>query len=384
MNLKQWTSALTLCAVTFAASATGVAPAFADDTAAVAGPNMQAAAQAMNAASQQLSGNTGSTTPETDTNGAGDTAALGYDYVTLENEAVEIDGATYLPLRDTFAAMRSEALDVEWKAEGQQKIKLSKDGASYELYLTNDGNGIQLKQGGDTYALKNVDNVTYVGIDFFDAITQTADLAVSGANVLVLKTKDGASSVWTTDKSFWSGMATYQAPAQPEEQPAPQPEKPQPESPDITYPEVDGNTGNDSNTGDNTTDNNANSNSEEKLPDGTMGAQIVNSALNYLGVPYVWGGTTPSGFDCSGLVQYVFAQNGISLPRTTYDQIKVCTPVSLVALQPGDLVFWGGSSPYHVGIYMGDGKYVHAPAPGQSVKVQSYSEYPYDTAGRVL
>ena len=70
--------------------------------------------------------------------------------------------------------------------------------------------------------------------------------------------------------------------------------------------------------------------------------------MKYLGVPYVWGGTTPAGFDCSGLVQYVFAQNGISLPRTTYDQIAVVQQVSLVALQPGDLVFWGGASPYHV------------------------------------
>ena len=116
----------------------------------------------------------------------------------------------------------------------------------------------------------------------------------------------------------------------------------------------------------------------------SVGDQIVATAMKYLGVPYVWGGTTPAGFDCSGLVQYVFAQNGISLPRTTYDQITVVQQVSLVALQPGDLVFWGGASPYHVGIYIGDGQYIHAPAPGQSVCIQSYDAYPFDTAGRVL
>ena len=66
------------------------------------------------------------------------------------------------------------------------------------------------------------------------------------------------------------------------------------------------------------------------------------------------------------------------------DQIAVVQQVSLVALQPGDLVFWGGASPYHVGIYIGDGQYIHAPAPGQSVCIQSYDAYPFDTAGRVL
>ena len=115
----------------------------------------------------------------------------------------------------------------------------------------------------------------------------------------------------------------------------------------------------------------------------SVGDQIVATAMKYLGVPYVWGGTTPYGFDCSGLVQYVYAENGISISRTTYTQQAKATPVSFDDLQPGDLVFWGYSA-YHVGIYIGNGQYIHAPAPGQSVCIQSYSAYPFTSAGRIV
>jgi cell wall-associated NlpC family hydrolase len=91
--------------------------------------------------------------------------------------------------------------------------------------------------------------------------------------------------------------------------------------------------------------------------------QIVADAKKLQGTPYVWGGTTLEGFDCSGFVQYVMNQNGISLPRTTTEQYKVGTFVSKSDLQPGDLVFLqntyrAGIS--HVGIYIGDGKMIHA------------------------
>lgn len=91
--------------------------------------------------------------------------------------------------------------------------------------------------------------------------------------------------------------------------------------------------------------------------------KIVADAKKYLGTPYVWGGSTPKGFDCSGFVQYVMKQNGISLPRTTTEQYKVGTYVAKSDLQPGDLVFLqntyrAGIS--HVGIYIGDGKMIHA------------------------
>ncbi len=89
---------------------------------------------------------------------------------------------------------------------------------------------------------------------------------------------------------------------------------------------------------------------------------IINGAMNYIGIPYVFGGTTPYGFDCSGYVQYVFAQAGISLPRTADAQFEVGIPVSSYELMPGDMVFFTtytyGAS--HVGIYLGDGNFIHA------------------------
>lgn len=104
----------------------------------------------------------------------------------------------------------------------------------------------------------------------------------------------------------------------------------------------------------------------------SIGTNIVNIAYKYLGVPYVWGGTSPSGFDCSGFVQYVYKEAGINLSRTTYSQITEGYAVS--SLEPGDLVFFGSySNPYHVGIYIGNGQYVHSPRTGDVVKVASLS-----------
>ena len=90
--------------------------------------------------------------------------------------------------------------------------------------------------------------------------------------------------------------------------------------------------------------------------------RIIDTAKKYMGVPYVWGGMTPSGFDCSGLVQYVFAENGMSLPRTTTLQYKVGTYVSRSNLKVGDLVFFdtSGNGVSHVGIYMGNGQFIHS------------------------
>ena len=94
----------------------------------------------------------------------------------------------------------------------------------------------------------------------------------------------------------------------------------------------------------------------------------VAEAKKYLGVPYKWGGTTPKGFDCSGLVQYCYKKVGVSLPRTTYDQINRGKAVSQKDLKVGDLVF-----PHtgHVGLYVGDGKIIHAPKTGDVVKISS-------------
>lgn len=112
---------------------------------------------------------------------------------------------------------------------------------------------------------------------------------------------------------------------------------------------------------------------------------ITSYALTFLGVPYVWGGTTPSGFDCSGLVQYVYSHFGINLGRTTYTQQYAGTKIRVASAQAGDLYFWGSyGSAYHVAIALGGGQYVMAPAPGQNVMTGSVSSYTPSFAVRVL
>jgi peptidoglycan DL-endopeptidase CwlO len=96
---------------------------------------------------------------------------------------------------------------------------------------------------------------------------------------------------------------------------------------------------------------------------------VVGIAMQYLGTPYVWGGASPSGFDCSGFVMYVFSQVGVSLPHSSYAQYGYGSPVSRGDLQPGDLVFFDGLG--HVGIYVGGGSFIHSPHTGDVVKISS-------------
>ena len=99
---------------------------------------------------------------------------------------------------------------------------------------------------------------------------------------------------------------------------------------------------------------------------------VVGIAMKYLGTPYVYGGASPAGFDCSGFVSYVFAQMGVSLPHYSGAQYGYGIAVPRDQLQPGDLVFFDGLG--HVGIYIGGGQFIHAPHTGDVVKISSLSE----------
>jgi len=96
---------------------------------------------------------------------------------------------------------------------------------------------------------------------------------------------------------------------------------------------------------------------------------VVAVAMRYLGVPYVWGESTPSGFDCSGFTMYVYAQIGVSLPHYTGAQWQMGTAVARNELQPGDLVFFDGLG--HEGMYIGNNQFIHAPHTGDVVKISS-------------
>ncbi len=122
----------------------------------------------------------------------------------------------------------------------------------------------------------------------------------------------------------------------------------------------------------------------KKRPLVSRGLRAVRIANHLTGIPYVWGGASPrSGFDCSGLVQYVYGKLGISLPHYTVSQYRHGRSVSRSSLRPGDLVFFYGLG--HVGIYAGHGKYIHAPRRGSTVRWASLASNPgYYGARRIL
>jgi cell wall-associated NlpC family hydrolase len=108
-------------------------------------------------------------------------------------------------------------------------------------------------------------------------------------------------------------------------------------------------------------------------PASSVGAQAVQIAMGELGVPYVWGGASPSGFDCSGLTMWVYAQLGIHLDHYTGSQWTAGVPVPYDQLAPGDLVFFEPDIG-HVGIYIGNGEFIHAPHTGTVVQISSLSD----------
>ncbi len=120
--------------------------------------------------------------------------------------------------------------------------------------------------------------------------------------------------------------------------------------------------------------------------------KVIAAAIKMLGVPYRYGGTSPRrGFDCSGLVQYAHRQAGLNVPRTTGQQYRAVIPVPRAALQPGDLVFFRIRGPRyisHVGIYLGNGEFIHAPSTGKRVSIANLNDHywrrHYAAGGRIF
>ena len=110
-------------------------------------------------------------------------------------------------------------------------------------------------------------------------------------------------------------------------------------------------------------------------------SEIVSTAQSFVGLPYQWGGTFPDkGFDCSGLTMAVYEMNGLNLPRTSGEQFGAGTPVKRNELAKGDLVFFavsGGEKVTHVGVYAGDGRFIHAPGKGKTIRTDSLSDTYY-------
>ncbi|MEU4095334.1 C40 family peptidase [Streptomyces sp. NPDC026673] len=114
-------------------------------------------------------------------------------------------------------------------------------------------------------------------------------------------------------------------------------------------------------------------------------ASVIGFLKAQVGKPYVYGATGPSAYDCSGLTQAAFRTIGVELPRTSQAQSTFGTQISVSAVQPGDLVFWGGvGSAYHVAVYIGGGQYLDAANPSKGVVIQQMSNYMPTSAVRVL
>jgi hypothetical protein len=108
--------------------------------------------------------------------------------------------------------------------------------------------------------------------------------------------------------------------------------------------------------------------------------ELVRSAQSFLGVPYLWGGTSvEKGFDCSGLTMTVYQLNGFDLPRTSQEQFAMGNPIDRSSLEKGDLLFFssGGGKVSHVGIYTGDGRFIHAAGRGKQIKMDVFSKGRY-------
>lgn len=274
-----------------------------------------------------------------------------WNVLNIENPVINRDGAVYLPIRGLFEAMGVTMIDNPDAQENKFKCTFGK--SDYELYTYKDNGQFHIgaSDKGPWYQAPVIKGNMYVPVSFLQTLINRKIVIVGEKQVALLDNKPK----WGhNEKGFHNQNAFWKSTFLPYQKPV------------VKSADVE-------------------NRSAKQLYSGLAavnGNVIVSEASKEMGVPYVWGGSTPEGFDCSGLTCYVFAKNGIQLPRTAAEQQSFAKPISLSDLQPGDLVFWG-SPAYHVGIYIGNGQYIHAPQPGQNVSIGSQSCFAFTGAGRV-
>ena len=245
---------------------------------------------------------------------------------------------------------------------------------AYEVYLVNGETGLQVQQGGATYSIQNVNGVLYVPQDFFQAIIPNNNISLSGSNILVLASQTG-SDVWA---NFWGNMNAYQAPVvEP-----PVADTPVVDTPDVTYPDVDDST--------NDTTTPSTPSVDQDTVDEIVGASpmrlhaISSLLLCSTLACHMSGAALHQPASTAAVLCSMFSLRTASachVPPTIRSLLCSRFPWLRCSLVTS---YSGRRKPIPRCIYIGDGQYIHAPAPGQSVCIQSYDAYPFDTAGRVL
>lgn len=234
-------------------------------------------------------------------------------------------------------------------------------------------NNLDLGQLMEQNGISPSNTTIYVGQQLKLSGTATSDKSADN-NQPVGQTNSGTSSASTNNQQQaqvtpTSGPTPVQSqqPAQPSQTPQPAAQS-TPTNVNATTTAASAQPANTSNYGQQTATPTGNS----------VAQQAVSLALQYahMGIPYVWGGSSPAGFDCSGLTQYIYHQLGININRTAAAQVANTTTKPVSQAQPGDLLFWGnGSGVYHVAIYIGNNQFVAAPQPGENVDVETISPY---------
>lgn len=300
----------------------------------------------------------------------------------LDSNVINKNGNLYLPLRSVFSNLDAE---LKWKPEGKNIVEVYTEEKAFNLYLKEEGGKTYLsnKQSSKGEALLVVNGSAYLPVSSLQNLVNRT-VTVTGNQLTMIDYQPTWQGSVNTNNLWKDNLVNVNKPVvrpQAVVRPAQATVQPQTYSAaQVTPPPQLAAVVQAAPTPQAAAKKDV---APAAVPVSANIEDLLVTAKGYMGVPYVWGGNTPEqGFDCSGFTRYVFQKYGVNLPRVAADQQKFAKPIALSELQPGDLVFWGAEA-YHVGIYLGDGKYVHAAWSGQ-VEIGQYDWFPYTGAGRVM